>query len=171
MSDPNEPRSVEQFELNRYLGLWYEIGRLPLRYEDDTATDVTAQYSLNDDGTIHVDNRCYDRFGEPTQALGQAEPDAEHAGRLRVTFLPAGMRWVPFTHADYWVLRIDAETTTRSSALPTTNPYGCSRASRTSIPMSKTAISLKPPARATSLNRGSARRSQVLGQFSPLARG
>lgn len=109
MSDPNEPRSVEQFELNRYLGLWYEIGRLPLRYEDDTATDVTAQYSLNDDGTIHVDNRCYDRFGEPTQALGQAEPDAEHAGRLRVTFLPAGMRWVPFTHADYWVLRIDAE--------------------------------------------------------------
>lgn len=102
-----EAHSVEQLDLQRYLGLWYELGRLPLRYEDDTATDVTAEYSLNDDGTVQVDNRCLDENGEPAQALGQGIPDEQHPGRLEVTFLPEGLRWIPFTKADYWVLKID----------------------------------------------------------------
>ena len=100
-------RSVAALELGRYLGLWFEVGRLPLRFEDDGASDVTAEYSLNDDGTVKVDNRCLNEKGEPTQALGQGIPDDEHAGRLKVTFLPDGLRWIPFTKADYWVLRID----------------------------------------------------------------
>ncbi|QZY51830.1 lipocalin family protein [Leucobacter tenebrionis] len=108
MSDQDrQVRSVEDLDLQRYLGLWYEIGRLPLRFEDDGARDVTAEYSLRDDGTVQVDNRCIDAEGEPTQALGQAEPDEDHAGRLRVSFLPEGLRWIPFTRADYWVLHID----------------------------------------------------------------
>ncbi|WP_336648023.1 lipocalin family protein [Microbacterium sp. MMO-10] len=107
--DVEEVRSVPGLELDRYLGLWFEQGRLPLRYEDDDATDVTAEYALADDGTVRVDNRCLDGDGEPTQAVGEAELDTEHAGRLRVTFLPEGLRWIPFTHADYWVLRVDAE--------------------------------------------------------------
>lgn len=102
-----EPHSVEQLDMQRYLGLWYELGRLPLRFEDDSATDVTAEYSLNDDGTVQVDNRCFDEDGEPTQALGQGIPDEQHAGRLEVTFLPEGLRWIPFTKADYWVLKVD----------------------------------------------------------------
>ena len=105
--DAAQVRSVPALELGRYLGLWFEIGRLPLRFEDDGATDVTAEYSLNDDGTVRVDNRCLDAEGEPTQALGQGIPDEEHPGRLRVTFLPEALRWIPFTKADYWVLRID----------------------------------------------------------------
>lgn len=103
----SEVRSVAALQLDRYLGLWFEIGRLPLRFEDDAARDVTAEYSLNDDGTIRVDNRCLDENGEPTQAIGQAEADTDHPGRLRVTFLPEALRWIPFTHADYWVLRVD----------------------------------------------------------------
>src|SRR5690606_35739673 len=105
----DEVRSVAALDLLRYLGLWYEIGRLPLRFEADDARDVTAEYSLNDDGTVQVDNRCLDEDGKPTQALGQAVPDEEHPGRLRVTFLPEGLRWIPFTRADYWVLRVDEE--------------------------------------------------------------
>lgn len=104
-----EAHSVDDLDLQRYLGLWYELGRLPLRYEDDTATDVTAEYSLEDDGTIRVDNRCLDEDGEPTQAVGQGIPDSAHPGRLAVTFLPEGLRWIPFTKADYWVLKIDQD--------------------------------------------------------------
>lgn len=107
MNGSPEARSVEAFELERYLGLWYEIGRLPLRYEDDEAIDVTAEYSLNEDGTVKVDNRCLDKDREPTQAIGQAQPDVVHDGRLQVSFLPEGLRWIPFTRADYWVLRVD----------------------------------------------------------------
>lgn len=102
-----EATSVEHLDLERYLGLWHELGRLPLRFEDDEARNVTAEYSMNDDGTVRVDNRCIDADGEPAQTLGQAEPDEEHAGRLRVTFLPEGLRWIPFSRADYWVLRVD----------------------------------------------------------------
>ncbi|QIK62856.1 lipocalin family protein [Leucobacter viscericola] len=109
MNDTNPVRSVENVDLQRYLGLWFEIGRLPLRYEDDTAEDVTAEYSLREDGTVQVDNRCLDAEKTPTQAIGQADPDPEHAGRLRVTFLPEGLRWIPFTRADYWILKLDPE--------------------------------------------------------------
>ncbi|UWF78412.1 MULTISPECIES: lipocalin family protein [Microbacterium] len=105
----SDVRSVPALELDRYLGLWYEIGRLPLRFEDDDARDVTAEYSLNPDGTVRVDNRCLNKDGEPTQAIGEALRDADHPGRLRVSFLPEALRWIPFTRADYWVLRVDED--------------------------------------------------------------
>lgn len=101
--------SVPALELGRYLGLWYEIGRLPMRHEDAGSHDVTAEYSLDEDGSVLVDNRCLDAEGRPTRAVGTAETDPEHPGRLRVSFLPAGLRWIPFTRADYWVLRIDPD--------------------------------------------------------------
>ncbi|WP_054680743.1 lipocalin family protein [Microbacterium sp. No. 7] len=110
-----EPASVDDLELDRYLGDWFEVGRLPLRFEDRDARDVTASYTMNDDGTVRVDNRCLDEDGEPTQALGQAVADAEHLGRLRVSFLPAALRWIPFTRADYWVLKIDDDYRLRMS--------------------------------------------------------
>lgn len=110
--------SVPELELFRYLGLWFEVGRLPLRFEDDEASDVTAEYAQNEDGTVRVDNRCLDADGQPTQAVGQAEPVKGHPGRLRVTFLPEGLRWIPFTRADYWVLRIDADYTTALVGTP-----------------------------------------------------
>lgn len=102
-------QSVEHLDLERYLGLWFEIGRLPLKFEDDDAVDVTAEYTLLEDGTVQVDNRCLDADRNAQQAIGQAKLDAEHEGRLQVTFLPEGLRWIPFTHADYWVLKIDDE--------------------------------------------------------------
>ncbi|MFT3799406.1 lipocalin family protein [Microbacterium sp.] len=104
----NEPvHDVAHLDLQRYLGLWFEVGRLPLRFEDEAATNITAEYALDDDGTVRVDNRCRDAEGNPTQAVGQAVPDPEHPGRLRVTFLPVGLRWIPGTRADYWVLKVD----------------------------------------------------------------
>src|SRR5690606_18910253 len=102
--DDAQVRSVPALELGRYLGLWFEIGRLPLRFEDEGSKDVTAEYSLNDDGTVRVDNRCLDEKDEPAQALGQGVLDQEHPGRLQVTFVPEALRWIPFTKADYWVL-------------------------------------------------------------------
>ena len=108
-NDKPDVTSVSNLDLGRYLGLWYEIGRLPLKYEDDDARDITAEYSLKEDGKVRVDNRCIDEEGEPVQAVGEAVPDEEHPGRLRVTFLPAALRWIPFTQADYWVLKIDDE--------------------------------------------------------------
>lgn len=107
MTTENTVVAVTGLDLERYLGTWFEIGRLPLRFEDDDASDVTATYSLDDDdGGVVVDNRCLDEDGVPTGVLGAAAPEDEDPARLRVTFLPEGLRWIPFTKADYWVLRI-----------------------------------------------------------------
>lgn len=98
--------AIPSLDLNRYLGQWSEICRLPLKYEDKTATDITAHYSLNESGSVRVDNRCFDEDGKPTQAIGEATPADEGNSRLKVTFLPEFIRWIPFTSGDYWVLKL-----------------------------------------------------------------
>lgn len=101
--------AIASLDLGRYLGKWYEICRLPIQYEDRAATDVTARYSLNPGGTVRVDNRCFDARGEPKQAIGEATPVDDTNARLKVTFLPKYIRWIPFTSGDYWVLKLDAD--------------------------------------------------------------
>ncbi len=103
-------RAVPSLDLTRYLGRWYEICRLPLKFEDAEATDISATYSLKDDGSIHVDNRCFDAKRKPTQAVGEAKATDDTMAKLKVNFLPAGLRWLPFTDGDYWVLKIDDAT-------------------------------------------------------------
>ncbi len=100
------PTPLPDLDLERYLGTWFEIGRLPMKYEDN-ATDVTATYRL-EDGEIVVDNRSRDENNEPVQALGRAKV-GEGPAQLKVSFLPEGLRWIPFTEADYWVLQIDPD--------------------------------------------------------------
>lgn len=112
------PTSVGSLDLHRYLGLWHEVGRLPLKYEDPGNRDVTATYTLADDGAVNVDNRSLSPSGEPVQAVGRATLDPAHPGRLTVSFLPAGLRWLPFTHGDYWVLKIDSEYNTALVGTP-----------------------------------------------------
>ncbi|ORW19666.1 hypothetical protein AWC18_13950 [Mycolicibacter nonchromogenicus] len=107
MGRPSEVTSVSSLDLDRYLGLWYEIGRLPLRWEHPESSDITATYTRRDDGSVRVDNRCIDENGKPSQAIGRATPVDGHPGRLQVSFLPELLRWIPFTKGDYWVLKID----------------------------------------------------------------
>lgn len=109
MSRPAPP-TTPSLDLARYLGTWYEIARLPMRHEPADYTDVSATYTLNDDGTIRVQNRAYDGDGALQESIGQARPaKAGDDTRLKVTFLPEGLRWIPFTRGDYWILRVDAD--------------------------------------------------------------
>ena len=91
---------VAHLDLQRYLGDWFEICRLPMKWEDTTASDITASYSLQDDGKVRVDNRCLDAEGQPTQSIGEAETVGEETSKLTVTFLPEFLRWLPFTKGD-----------------------------------------------------------------------
>ena len=100
--------ALPRLDLDKYLGRWYEICRLPIRWEDETATDITATYALNEDRNIRVDNRCFDEDGKPSRAIGEAVPVDDAKSRLKVTFLPEYVRWIPFTKSDYWVLKIDS---------------------------------------------------------------
>ena len=101
-------KTAGHVDLQRYLGTWYEIARKPMRHEDATARDITATYALEADGAVRVTNSCLDAEGEVDVAEGRAEPvDAGNNAKLEVTFLPRGLRWIPFARGDYWILRLD----------------------------------------------------------------
>ena len=59
VSIPEGARAIQPFNINKYLGKWYEIARLDFKYERNL-NNVTATYSLKEDGTIKVDNRGFD---------------------------------------------------------------------------------------------------------------
>ena len=89
---------VGAVDLSRYAGRWYEIARLPNRFEKKCADSVTATYTLRSDGKVDVVNRCRKANGEYTTAKGKAKiVDKKTNAKLKVTFF-----W-PF-YGDYWIL-------------------------------------------------------------------
>jgi apolipoprotein D and lipocalin family protein len=106
--DRQPPPTVSSLDLDRYLGTWYEIARLPMRHEPADYTDISASYSRQPDGTIRVDNRAHNGKGGLEESVGVATfTDPAEPGRLQVSFLPEALRWIPFTKGDYWILRVD----------------------------------------------------------------
>lgn len=98
---PEGASAVKPFDVNRYTGKWYEIARLDFKYEKGL-NNVTAEYSLNDDGTIKVVNRGFDvKKNEWEEAKAKAKfVDAQDEGRLKVSFFG------PF-YSGYNVIAID----------------------------------------------------------------
>ncbi len=77
---------VQNFEVDRYLGTWYEIARLDHRFERGL-TNVSAEYSLKDNGQIRVLNKGLDENGEWSEAEGRAKfARAKDEGYLKVSF-------------------------------------------------------------------------------------
>lgn len=100
---PEGVRPVDGFELDRYLGSWYEIARLDHPFERGLSR-VTAEYSLRDDGGVRVVNRGYDAAsGEWKEAEGKAYfVEGEDLGYLKVSFFG------PF-YGSYVVFELDQE--------------------------------------------------------------
>lgn len=101
-------QTVAKVDLQRYLGTWYEIARTPFGIQDrNCARETTATYSARDDGAIDVLNRCLRADGTVFSAQGLATVvDPISNARLKVTFLPAWIRWLPVGRGDYWVLEL-----------------------------------------------------------------
>ena len=100
---PEGIEPVSGFESDRYLGTWYEIARLDHSFERGL-TNVRAEYSRNDDGSIEVINRGYNvEKGKWEEADGRAVfVEDESTGHLKVSFFG------PF-YASYVVFELDKE--------------------------------------------------------------
>jgi len=95
--------TVSQVDLNRYVGTWHEIARLPNRFQDQCAGNVTADYKQLDDGNIAVVNRCLDDEGMVDEARGVARVvDRSTNAKLEVSFVSL-FGWHLFW-GDYWVI-------------------------------------------------------------------
>lgn len=94
---------VTKLDVDRYEGTWYEIARLDHSFEEGLS-NVTADYSLQDDGSIRVINRGYsEENGKWEEAEGRAVfVDDEANGHLKVSFFG------PF-YASYVVFRLDED--------------------------------------------------------------
>lgn len=84
---PEGAVAVAPFDSEKYLGKWYEIARLDFKYEEGL-NNTTAEYSINGDGSIKVDNKGYDtEKQEWKQAIGKAKfVESDSVGKLKVSF-------------------------------------------------------------------------------------
>ena len=100
-SAPEAPLpTVASVDVPRYMGRWYEIAKLPNRFQASCASDTVARYRLKDDG-VEVFNQCRHSDGSVDSIRGRATIVPGSAGaRLRVSFF-----WP--IYGNYWVLSLD----------------------------------------------------------------
>ena len=106
-----EMKSVQELDIERYLGEWHEIARFPVSFQEG-CTNVRAVYGKAEDEKVSVTNYC-NKDGETTSIEGDAT--IEGPGKLGVSFfwfLPRG---------DYWVLWIDETYETVAVGVPSGN--------------------------------------------------
>ncbi|MET3114832.1 apolipoprotein D and lipocalin family protein [Pedobacter sp. CG_S7] len=103
LSLPKGATAISPFNKDEYLGKWYEIARLDFKYEKNL-DNVTATYSINDNGSIKVDNRGYNyKKMEWEQSIGKAKFIKDPTvARLKVSFFG------PF-YAAYNIIALDSE--------------------------------------------------------------
>lgn len=99
-SKPSVDNSVvTNFDLDRFLGNWYEIARFDHRFERGME-QTKAKYTLREDGKVDVLNTGI-KNGAPSEAKGVAKL-TDTPARLRVSF------WGPF-YSDYRIMLLDED--------------------------------------------------------------
>ena len=100
--------TVPFVDIERYMGTWYEIGRLPQWFQRDCWASQ-AIYELHKSGKVKVLNRCQklDNPQDIDDAKGVARVvDEETNAKLKVSFVPL-FKWWGWFSGDYWVLALD----------------------------------------------------------------
>jgi len=99
-SKPYPPlNTVQQVDIQKYLGTWYEIARYE-HYFEQGCRDVSATYTLKKNGDIKVVNRCSKEDGEKNEAIGVAYAVDDTKSKLKVSFFR------PF-YGDYWIIMLE----------------------------------------------------------------
>lgn len=104
---------VPELDLDRYQGKWYQIAFIPNWFERKckTGKNTTAQYWLNNDGTVSVINECIGKDGESKIAEGLAKVDPKYMKNsvLKVRFDNCPLKFLPFGWGNYWVIDLDTD--------------------------------------------------------------
>ena len=125
-------RVVPNVDYQRYTGTWFEIARLPNRFERRCARDVTATYVPRNDGRVTVVNRCRRADGSTDEATGVARrvggrpPSVLQSKR----FAPALLSFLPFVWGDYQIHRSSFDYQYAGSSRPVARISGISPGNR-----------------------------------------
>jgi apolipoprotein D and lipocalin family protein len=103
-----DPVTVSHVDLNKYIGTWYEIAKIPNPFQRKCAMNTTATYSLRDDGEIEVTNRCVESDGSENVAKGVAKiVDPATNSKLEVSFVR--ILGIQLFWGDYWIIGLDSD--------------------------------------------------------------
>ena len=99
----NELQVVSKVDLKKYIGLWYEIAKIPNRFQKDCIKNTTAEYSLRSDGKIKVVNSCMQADSSINVAEGVARVvDNISNAKLEVSFVK--ILGIQLFWGDYWII-------------------------------------------------------------------
>lgn len=102
--------AIQALNVSRYMGTWHEIAKYPNRFQRQCAGYTQAQYSLANDGTVQVSNRCRLANGQTQEALGTARQiGGPQSPKLEVRFAPAWLSFLPWVWGNYWVIDLDPD--------------------------------------------------------------
>jgi apolipoprotein D and lipocalin family protein len=102
---------VENVDLTRYAGVWYEVARKPNWFQKKCARDIKATYALRADGRLDVVNECRTPDGGLSLAKGVArlaDPKGP-TSKLKVRFAPSWLSFVDAVWGDYWIVELAAD--------------------------------------------------------------
>ena len=103
-----EPAVVQNVDLSRYCGRWYEIAHIPVWFQKECACGTTAEYTLLDNGEVSVVNRCCTGDGRLKEAKGRAwVVDDKNPAKLKVSFFSLFGLWLFRGH--YWIIDLDPD--------------------------------------------------------------
>ena len=93
-----DPEVVPTVELNRYVGLWYDVAHSPNFFQKKCKSS-TAEYQVLDSQTISVFNTCYQNNGKTSTIRGTAKIlnpaiPAKLKVVFEVIFKPKGNYWI-----------------------------------------------------------------------------
>ncbi|MCS7052785.1 MAG: lipocalin family protein [Ignavibacterium sp.] len=99
-------KTVDFVDLKKYVGVWYEIAKIPNRFQSQCVKETTARYNLKENGEIEVINSCIDKNGNLDKTVGIARVvDKKTNSKLEVSFFSI-LGWRPFW-GDYWIIGLD----------------------------------------------------------------
>jgi apolipoprotein D and lipocalin family protein len=98
-----EPTTVDSVDLSKYIGVWYEIAKIPNSFQRSCKSNTTATYTLREDGKLDVINRCTEKDGSINEAKGIAKiVDNKTNSRLKVSFVR--IFGISLFWGDYWII-------------------------------------------------------------------
>jgi apolipoprotein D and lipocalin family protein len=109
---PPALQALPSLEVSAYMGTWYQVAWYPNRFQRQCVRDTRATYRLLEQGEVEVANQCRNAEGRiesirgVAQAVGSLVEGQLMPAQLRVSFLPALIRWLPIGWGDYWVLAL-----------------------------------------------------------------
>jgi apolipoprotein D and lipocalin family protein len=92
--------------IDRYLGLWHEIARLPNKHQIDCVKSE-AEYRRDDDGKIRIRNFCVKNDGTTKEVMGLLRLTNTEEARFRVNFVPGWLRFFGIGWGNYWILDLE----------------------------------------------------------------